>query len=68
MVFGRQVAHAIARHLRFLQKTGRTRADGTPVYRETALSYLEPDRLHDQTTRTVRRLTPASAELLEDLI
>jgi hypothetical protein len=68
MVFGRRVSHENARRLRFLQKTGRKRSDGTPVFCETSLKYLQPDQLDDQTTRTVRRLTPASAELLEALI
>ena len=68
MVFGRRVPHEIARQIRFLQKTGRKRSDGTPVYLQTSLNYRQPERLDDQTTRTVRRLTPASAELLETLI
>ena len=66
MVFGRRVPHETVRQLRFLQKTGRKRSDGTTVFRETSLSYRQPNQLDDQTTRTVRRLTSASAELLEE--
>jgi hypothetical protein len=66
-VFGRPVRRRIAERLRFLQKTGRTRADGTTVFRETALLFRGAG-LDAQTTRTVRRLTDDSAVLLEALL
>jgi hypothetical protein len=65
ITWGRCLATDDVADLRFLQKTGRVGRDGVPKYRLTKLKLAPSGRLDAQTTRTVRRLTDASAALLE---
>jgi hypothetical protein len=65
ITWGRCLETADVADLRFLQKTGRVGRDGVPKYRLTTLKLDPKGRLDAQTTRTVRRLTDASAAVLE---
>ena len=67
-VLNRLVPHRVARELAFDAKTGRRHPDSEPVYQTTYLTFEHGDRLRGQTTRTVRRLSDASARALERLL